>query len=82
MGVRGVEGDGWRGGAKYLYEGSEGNSLTVAWNEHILYIFIFIIIMSYMCTRETFTLNKRKKKIPEPNINSTSGILISKPFLL
>ena len=30
-----------RGGAKYLSEGSEGNSLTVAWNEHILYIFIY-----------------------------------------
>ena len=48
MGVRGVEGDGWRGGgAKYLYEGSEGNSLTVAWNEHILYIHIYLHVHRY-----------------------------------
>jgi hypothetical protein len=56
-------------GAKYLYEGSEGNSLTVAWNEHILYIYLIYLFIIIIVTRvhvcahvKHLTVNKREKK--------------------
>jgi hypothetical protein len=54
------------GGAKYLYEGSEGNSLTVAWNEHILYIYIYLHtcaqVFRYVCAAHVKYIFYKKVK--------------------